>query len=265
MRRVLFVALLAAGLLTAAATSAVAPTRTPGTLVVALSLPAQGFQVGAVRGSEVTYARGFEIDLARMIANRLGIPVIRFVSVTDTARLFASGAKPWDIALAQIVSTARRGRAVDLSVPYLRVDQAVLLRRGLDRPRALTDLASLRLCALRGSRGADVIVSRIRPRVRQLLARTAEELLRWVQTGRCDAALHEAPTLAALLRGIRGRFGPLAGRVETEAAYVVALPKGSPLTPEVNRVVVALRRDGTVSRLARRSLAFDPNRLRVLS
>ena len=50
----------------------------PGALTVGLDMPSPGFEVGAVTGHSVLFARGFEIDLARVIAARLGIPRVAF-------------------------------------------------------------------------------------------------------------------------------------------------------------------------------------------
>ena len=36
-------------------------------------MPSEGFQVGVVKGSQVIYAQGFEIDLARALAKQLGL------------------------------------------------------------------------------------------------------------------------------------------------------------------------------------------------
>ena len=46
-----------------AAAPAQTPTKTPGQLVVGVSMPAAGFQVGAVRGREVLFAKGYEIEV----------------------------------------------------------------------------------------------------------------------------------------------------------------------------------------------------------
>ena len=45
-----------------------------GALTVGLDPPAVGFQVGTLRGSKVINPTGFEIDLAKAIARKLGIP-----------------------------------------------------------------------------------------------------------------------------------------------------------------------------------------------
>ncbi len=99
-------------------------------VTVGLAMPAAGFQVGAVRGRTVVLAKGLEIDLARILARRLGIQRVRFLNERFFSTLLTPGAKDWDLALAEISVTPARAERVDFSRPYLTADQGVLLRSG---------------------------------------------------------------------------------------------------------------------------------------
>ncbi len=239
-----------------------APPQAPEELVVALSLPAPGLQVGAVRGGDVVLARGLEVELARKIARRLGRTTVRFVNRTRAA-LLASGPKRWDIAVAQITPTRPTTRSVDLSPPYLSGGQALLLRRGVPSPTSMGNIAELQLCARNGAPGAAAALDDLRTSTRPLKVPDDEALLRLVQTGRCDAALIDAARLGPLLDGRRERFSPVRLRIG-EQGYVVALPKGSELGPDVDRVVRRLVSSGAMHRLATTWLGLDPARLRRL-
>jgi ABC-type amino acid transport substrate-binding protein len=261
--RILVAALVLLLAVAAAAAAAAPATKRPGELTVALSLPAPALQVGAVRGSEVVLARGLEVDVARAVARRLGLR-LRLVQVGDAGQLLRPGRRGWDVALAQLVATPTRSRASAFTSPYLRDDPAVLVRRGLKRPTSVAQLRTLVLCAERGRRAADTVLTRVRPRTRPLLVTGVESLLRRVQTGVCDAAVAELSRLGPALGGRRDLFGGLAGRIETERAYAVALERGSPLLPSVEAAVRALRADGTFRRLTAAWLGIDVARLRVL-
>ena len=94
---------LPAGLARADDAPAPAPaTSRPGALVVALGLQSPLLQAGVVRGREVILARGFEVELARTLARRLGGRVSRFVYVPSQARLLASSGGGWQLALGGI-------------------------------------------------------------------------------------------------------------------------------------------------------------------
>ena len=244
---------------------ATAPPPRPTELVVALTLEDPALQAGVLRGSEVILARGLEVDVARALARRLRILRVRFVNVHPRARLLTSGARPWHLAIAGVEASRAAGTAADLSVPYLGTDQAVLLRRGLPRPRSLADLRRRVVCARRGSDGARALAATVRPQSRPLLAATSERLLQLVRTGMCDAALVDGIGVGRLVAGRGALLGPVAARVEHGSGLVVAVTRGGPIAvTEVDRVLRRLRADGTLHRLALAWFGIDPGRLRKL-
>jgi polar amino acid transport system substrate-binding protein len=264
MRRVLLgcaLALVAA----APAGAAAPPTKTPSTLLVGLHMPSSGFQVGSVKGTQVVVARGFEVDLAKALAERLAIQNVTFYQEPSFDGIVGPGPKAWDLALAQVTVTPARQKLVDFSAPYLNDDEGVLLRRGLKVPaRSLADLRGLKLCAQPGSTGAITIAKKIQPAAKPLLYNSQGELMQNLQRGRCDAVVDDAPTLAALKALSPARYGEFAGVVPTGARYGIVFPQGSPLAGPVNKALAELSKDGTVSALAQKWLTVDPAQLPVL-
>ena len=187
----------------------------PTELVVALGLGDPVLQAGVVRDGEVILARGLEVDIARDLARRLGIPRVRFVYVRPASRLLAAKVRPWHLVIASIRPTRAASSLADLSEPYLGTDQAVVLRRGLPRLTALGDLRGRITCAVRGSDGARAIAASVMPVVRPILAPSSERLLQLVQTGVCDAAVVDARRRRPPRRrsGRSARPGHGAGRV----------------------------------------------------
>ncbi len=241
------------------------PTLQPGVLTVGINMPSPGFQVGAVRGHGVVFARGLEIDLANALAARLGIPRVVFYQEPRFDRLLAAGPKPWDIALAEVTITPERADRVLFSVPYLDADQGVLLRHGLASvPRTLAQLARLRLCTQANTTAATVIATRIEPvRPARLFGNTTR-LLNSLLPGRCDAVVYDAPILATLRAQVPRRYGPLAGVIETDETYGVVMPTGSALEPSVNDAIGALIGQGTLAAISKRWLSADLGKLAVL-
>jgi ABC-type amino acid transport substrate-binding protein len=265
MTRVALAVVVLVGLACAAAPAATAPTTvTPGQLTVGVSLPSEGFQVGVVRGDRVLYAQGLEIDLARALAAKLGLTPTVFVQ-SRFDRLLTAGAKPWDLAIAEITITEQRRRAIDFSEPYMEVDQGVLLAQTVTPvPRTLAALRALRVCALRKTTGADVARRTIAPTRPVRLDGNVETLMLDLQTGRCDAVVYDAPALGTLKSRAPARYGPFAGVIETAEEYGIALPKGSALLGPVNRAIAALVADGTVARLQRTWLTTNVEKLPAL-
>jgi len=237
----------------------------PSALVVALSLGDPALQAGVVRDGQVILARGLEVDIARNLARRLRIPRVQFVYVRPTSRLLAAKARPWHLMISSIRPTRAASSVADLTEPYLRTDQAVVLRRGLPRLTRLDELQGKITCALRGSDGARAIATSVVPIVRPILAPSNDRLLQLVQTGACDAAVVDASGAGRLVAGRGGVLGEITARVEFGSGYVVAVTRGGPVAvAEVSRALDRMRADGTMHRLARAWLGIDPERLREL-
>jgi len=241
------------------------PEPRPSTLVVALDLRDPVRQAGVVKGGDVILARGLEVDIAREIVRRVGIPKVRFVYVRPAARLLAAEDPPWHLGIASIRATPRAAGSAALSEPYLGTDQAVVLRRGLPRLARLAQLRSLRSCAVQGSDGARALATVVSPTSAPMLPSTQERLFQLVQTGVCDAALVGAVEVGRFVAGRGALLGPVSARVALGNGYGVAVPRSSPISvAEVARALRGLRADGTMHRLARRWLTIDPARLRLL-
>ena len=258
-------ALLALALVAAGAGAAAPPTLTPGELLVGVNLGEPGFEVGAVQGTKVVLARGFEIDLARLLARRLGIARVAFVHEPTFSKLYAAGAKPWDLALAQVTITAARSRNVSFSTPYLAADQGVLLAEGVPAPTTIAALGALQLCAQRGTTSVAAISALVRPAKKPILFEKQEGLLDALYQRRCQAVVDDAPLLAVLRKEAPDRYGRLVARLGTAESYGVVLPKGSALAPEVDRALAGLVDDGSIARLEKRWLGADVSKLPVLS
>lgn len=243
-----------------------APSPAPATtsLVVALTLQDPLLQAGVVRGRDVILARGFEVEVARVLARRLGGRVGRFVYVPSAARLVASTTSGWHLALGGVERPGATRAAADLSAPYLPTDVVVVARRGLERPRSVADLRGERLCAVRKSDGARSM-ARIRPRTPVLLVGGFERLGAVVRAGACDAALVPAERAGRFVRDGRGTVGQAVGRIAWGDGLAVVVPRASGIDVRaVDRELGRLRRDGTLGRLARTWLGLDPAALRLL-
>jgi polar amino acid transport system substrate-binding protein len=255
-------------LLLAAAPGALAdppPTLVPGVLTVGINMPSPGFQVGAVRGHGVVFARGLEIDLANALAARLGLPRVVFYQEPRFDRLIAPGPKPWDVALSEVTITPERSANVAFSIPYLAADQGVLLRRDLKSPpKTVAALAKLRLCTQANTTASALIASTVEPVKPVKLYGNTTRLLDALQALRCDAVIYDAPILATLRAQVPRRYGPLAGVIKTNESYGVVLPLGSAIAQPVNDALTALIAQGTITTISKRWLSTDLAKLPVL-
>jgi glutamine transport system substrate-binding protein len=105
----------------------------------------------------------------------------------------------------------------------------------------------------------------VKPEKKLLLFDKQEGLFDALYQRRCQAAVNDAPLLAAVRKENPGRYGALAGTLGTAERYGVVFPKGSRLVPDVNRALAALAGDGALARLQKRWLGADVSKLRALT
>jgi polar amino acid transport system substrate-binding protein len=266
LKRLLLAVLLAALVAVPAAVAkpAAPPTLHSGQLVVGLDPPAVGFQVGTLRGNTVTNPTGFEIDLAKDIAAKLGIPAtkIKWI-VVPFESLFRPGAKPFDLAFEESTITVARARVVDFSAPYFNANQGVLLKKGGTAPGSLADLKKMTLCAQSVTTGLDYLQHKLHAPHIQIYNKTATAFAA-LQVGRCDAFVMDVPIIASQKKTKPSAYGPIAGQIATHEQYGAVLAKGSKLTSPVSNAIKALTANGTIAKLQQKWFAIDVSKIPVL-
>jgi len=250
----------------ASARPAAPPTLKAGALTVALNPPAVGFQVGTLRGNTVVNPSGFEVDLAKDIAAKLGIPAtkISWINVPfDT--LFRPGAKPFDFAFEESTITAARARVVDFSAPYFVANQGVLLSKSASTPHSLADLKKMSICAQSATTGLDYVQHKLNaPSSNVHIYTTTSAAFSALQVGRCDAFVMDVPIVASQKKTKPSAYGAVAGQIVTNEQYGAVLAKGSKLTSYVSSAIKALTADGTIAKLQKKWFNIDVSKIPVL-
>ncbi len=204
---------------------------------------------------------GFEYDLARELALRLGVPNVKVVA-SSLVLLMTNQDCKCDVMLGGITITDGRARTLDLSEPYLTADQGVLLRTGATIDNA-TEAAAFRWgVAVRNTTGQDVIRSRIKPALAPELVVNDDDALRDLANGSLDAVMLDTPDALAVALS-DPRF-VVAGQFRTGELDAVALSLGSPNTAIINDVIREMRNDGTIDRLLRLYLGIEPANVRPI-
>jgi polar amino acid transport system substrate-binding protein len=248
----------------ASAGTSAAPTLKPGQLTIGLNPPAVGFQVGTLRGNDVINPTGFEVDLAKDIAAKLGISAskIKWVNIPFTT-LFRPGSKPYDFAFEESTITPARAKAVDFSASYFSANQGVLMKPGAASVKSLAELKAKTLCAQSATTGLDYVQHKLHASKVQIYNTTAAAFSA-VQVGRCDAFVMDVPIIASQKKTKPSAYGPIAGQIVTNEKYGAVLAKGSKLTPLVSAAIKALTQAGTIGKLQQKWFAINVANIPVL-
>jgi len=247
----------------AESSAATLPTRAQGTLTVAVDIGTIGLAEGSVSGGVIKHASGFEIDLARALAQRLGLG-LELVDV-PFAQTFTAGTKPFDVALSHVTITGERTRSVDFSAPYFVVNKGVLVAPGVTPPASLADLRQLRICAQSSTTSLGYVLTKLRPTRAPQSFPSPIDALRALSDGFCQAMVADLEILVAAKRAQPDLYGAIAGQIVTDEHYGAVFQKRSKLRAPVGKALGALARSGVVIRLAARWFGAGWDRRPVLS
>ena len=246
----------------AAAGKAAPPTLQSGKLIVAFGDPAPGFASGTVRGNTITNPRGYEVDLAKAIASKLGLAPVWMFSPWNS--LFAPGTKKFDISFQEATITSQRKRTVDFTTSYLNANQGVLISKQATAPTSLADLKQMQTCAQTNTTGLDWIKTQLHPAKAPLAFPTTTAAYQAVQINRCDALILDVPLVSLQKKQKPAAYGPVAGQVVTHEQYGAVLQKGSKLLAVVNTTMKGLIKDGTLGKLQKKWFNIDFSKIPAL-
>ena len=235
-------------------------TRRAGILTVATDhLEPPYFVVDPVSGNAVD---GFEYDVARALAARLGLGRVRVVrgSLDSISKGFDCGC---DVFVGGVAVTDALARRVDLSVPYVEASPAVLFRAGTPAPTATT-APTLRWGLVATDDHATVVMNeRVKPVLLPRALPLSSDVVRAVATGEVDAGVLPAPL--ALLAAKADPTLTVVGRFDVHVGWAAVEPLGSANSPSLNDLMDRMVEDGTMAFISRLHLGVDPASLPIIA
>jgi len=148
---------------------------------------------------------GFDVDLARAIADELGLELDIRNQPFD-GLIGALQAKQIDMVVSGMTITEERKQSVSFSNPYYNAKQAVVVRAGDTRVTAIEDLASLVIAVQMGTTGAgeaEKIKGTADDTSLKQYKRVNEAFME-LTNGRVDAIIIDAPVAASYMKQFEG-------------------------------------------------------------
>ncbi|WP_328595313.1 glutamate ABC transporter substrate-binding protein [Actinomadura macrotermitis] len=190
---------------------------------------------------------GFEVEVGKYVARRMGASQVRFRAVTSENRERLLRERKVDLVLASYSITAERLRQVTFGGPYYVAHQDIMVRRSQQGVHTVRDLAGRRMCRASGSVSTERITDGLGIRPRLVPAGSYGECYDRLVAGQVDVVSTGDLVLAGFVRkgGVRILNAPF-----TDERYGVGLRRGDIDGCEaVNRALTLMYQDGTASRL----------------
>ncbi|MGE0753412.1 MAG: transporter substrate-binding domain-containing protein [Variibacter sp.] len=193
---------------------------------------------------------GFDVDIAKLLAAKLGIKKenIEFVPVTTPTREPFLEQQKVDMVIAAYSITPNREKVIDFAGPYLPSPSGVMVKTGNPLGiKTMADLVGKRLCGPSGS-NQESFISEHFPDVRKtmVLFDSSAKCAQAVINGQADASTTEVAILAALAKQNEGQLQVLGINYDM-SLYGIGLTKTEDKTfcKWINKTLVELEKDGS--------------------
>jgi polar amino acid transport system substrate-binding protein len=233
---------------------------TTGTLTVGTELPAPPFWIGKDYDS---ITGGYEVDLAKQIAQRLNIANVKFVEM-PFAGLVAGQRCKCDIDFSQVTITPDRSKVVQFTVPYFEANQGILAKKGTT-VSSMADAKKIRWGAQTNTTGAAYIADNIKPSTEPKIYNTTTDAFTALNAGQIDAVLLDTPIVLGAVKAGQIKNGDVVGQFKTGEQYGAVLNKGSPNLAAINNVINSLKSEGFTNQLFQKYFGADPTSVPTIS
>ena len=220
----------------------------PGQLTVEVNLPAPGWWNG---DTPDTIKDGYEYCMGADIAYRAGLDKVAVVNVS-WGQLIGGKTTNYDIGLDQASITEERKKAVDFSIPYFNSDIGVLVKKGTKVDSA--SMKGMRIGVHQGTTGADFVADVLKPTQPMRVFPNVPGMFAALAAGQIDAAMTDTAYVLGQAAKSNGEF-VVAGQYKTGETYGAIYPKGSPNDATFDKIIQAMKDDGTLDKLATKYLA----------
>ncbi len=192
---------------------------------------------------------GFDVEVAKAIAQKLGVPA-KFYEVEWDGIFAGIDSKRYDLTLNGVEITPERLEKYDFSIPYAYIHTALIVRKDNNDIKSFKDLNGKTSTNSLGSTYADLAE---KYGAKTIVIDTIEETMQLVEHGRADATLNADVSFYDYLNAHPD--APLKIVALTDEASSVAVPmrKGNEtasLKNAISKAVEELRKDGTLSAIS---------------
>ena len=206
--------------------------------------------------NDPTNGQGFESAVAYATAAKLGYTKtqVKWTRVTFNA-VIAPGPKSFDADLDEVSITAVRKKSLDFSSGYYDVTQAVIALKGSKAAgvHTVAGLRGFKLGAQVGTTSYTAITDVIKPTKSPSVFNSNDDAKAALKNGQIDGLVVDLPT-AFYITSAQLDNGVIVGQLPagggTPEQFGMVLDKGSSLTSCVTQAVDALRKNGTLTKLA---------------
>ena len=190
---------------------------------------------------------GFDMDLIRAIGKQLNMKV-EILNMGFDALIPAINAGNIDLAIAGMSITPDRQKAVDMSDPYYVSGLVVVVGKDNAAVKSVNDLNDKGIAVQIGTTGAERAAKVPGAKVKNF--NTNAEVFLELKNKGVEAVIIDKPVAEYFLATGGGKdYAKIVGDTMEAESYGISLKKNSPLTKEINKALLDLKKNGEYDKL----------------
>ena len=190
---------------------------------------------------------GFDMDLIRAIGKQLNMKV-EILNMGFDALIPALNAGNIDVAVAGMSITPDRQKAVDMSDPYYVAGLVVVVNKDNEAVKSVNDLGNKGIAVQIGTTGAEKAAKVPGAKVKNF--NTNAEVFLELKNKGVDAVIIDKPVAEYFLATGGGKdYAKIVGDTMEAESYGMSLKKNSPLTKQINKALLDLKKNGEYDKL----------------
>ena len=190
---------------------------------------------------------GFDMDLIRAIGKQLNMKV-EILNMGFDALIPALNAGNIDVAAAGMSITPDRQKAVDMSDPYYVSGLVVVVNKDNEAVKSVNDLNNKGIAVQIGTTGAEKAAKVPGAKVKNF--NTNAEVFLELKNKGVDAVIIDKPVAEYFLATGGGKdYAKIVGDTMEAESYGMSLKKNSPLTKDINKALLDLKKNGEYDKL----------------
>ncbi|MDX6328595.1 MAG: polar amino acid transport system substrate-binding protein [Streptomycetaceae bacterium] len=193
---------------------------------------------------------GFDVDLSRALARRLGRKNTTFDQLPFTSLLPAVTSGRDQVAISGILDTATRRKQVSFSKPYINDSFVISIKSSNGSVKGISDLSKANIAVQVGTIPEEFVRAKL-PKAKIVTVQDTPSAFQLVAQGRADAVITDAPVAGYYVKKLGGSLKVLPTPLNSAQPIAVVLPLHSTLQQSVDKALAAMEADGTLGKLRR--------------
>lgn len=190
---------------------------------------------------------GFDADIAKEIAKRLGVKV-EFVAQEFSGMIAGLLAEKFDVVISQMTITDERKQQMDFSDPYITNQVKAIVQEGNNTIKSVEDFKGKNIGVGLGTNDETYLRTDLMPKVGDFKIMTYNDVittLKDLDAGRIDATINNMYALKPVVEEQGFKIKAVGDAIKSDQAGI-ATRKGNPeLISELNRILAEMKQDGT--------------------